>query len=194
MSKIKKELDAETLAYAHKALIEGENISAILKYGNFINSQYVYNITKFVGSALTEELAKKYNTSVLASLSMELGVISFTMSNICKVNGNKCSQAIDFANMILKDRFTCDKMISVRNFLESGGDIRDISYEYSIHHIMILSLCLEQKVDYKPILNPNLDYAVVKDYLVKQPYITNTFIRLKEKTKAFWDKRRKLNK
>ena len=34
MSKIKKELDAETLAYAHKALIEGENISAILKYGN----------------------------------------------------------------------------------------------------------------------------------------------------------------
>ena len=183
---------ADNVYSSAKILSKNEEVQKY-ELGNFINSQYVYNITKFVGSALTEELAKKYNTSVLASLSMELGVISFTMSNICKVNGNNCSQAIDFANMILKDRFTCDKMISVRNFLESGGDIRDISYEYSIHHIMILSLCLEQKVDYKPILNPNLDYAVVKDYLVSHP-THNIFFKLNKKMKVLWNKRRKLMK
>ena len=95
--------------------------------------------------------------------------------------------------MLIKDTLTCDQIFSIGKFLEVNGDIKDISSEHQANHILIMSLCLERNIDYKPITNPNLDYTVVKDYLVSHP-THNIFFKLNKKMKALWNKRRKLMK
>lgn len=177
MSKTTKELDIETLHYVYKGLSEHEDISVILKYGDSIRSKYIYHMTKCVGPKLTEVLVEKYGDTFVM-----LGVISVALCN-----------SIDFSTMLIKDTLTCDQIFSIGKFLEVNGDIKDISSEHQANHILIMSLCLERNIDYKPITNPNLDYTVVKDYLVSHP-THNIFFKLNKKMKALWNKRRKLMK
>lgn len=188
MSKTTKELDIETLHYVYKGLSEHEDISVILKYGDSIRSKYIYHMTKCVGPKLTEVLVEKYGDTFVM-----LSVISVVLCNISKVKGYKSSQSIDFSTMLIKDTLTCDQIFSIGKFLEVNGDIKDISSEHQANHILIMSLCLERNIDYKPITNPNLDYTVVKDYLVSHP-THNIFFKLNKKMKALWNKRRKLMK